>query len=99
MDFEDDQVGPDVDMGKLFMDKPSRVHYPDYYTLIARPIGLNDIKRKIQSSRYRNRYAATGLCRRTLPGAHPRVWALYGRVLTLQKGVRARLRDTVPKCV
>lgn len=39
----------------LFMDKPSRKEYPEYHQIIKKPIGLNDIKRKIGSRRYRNK--------------------------------------------
>lgn len=52
--YVEDENGSN-EMALLFIDKPSRLHYPDYYDLIVRPIGLSDIKRKIQSSRYRNR--------------------------------------------
>ncbi|KAF5368467.1 hypothetical protein D9758_002216 [Tetrapyrgos nigripes] len=36
----------------LFLTKPSKKLYPDYYRIIAQPIALDDIKKKLQSGTY-----------------------------------------------
>ncbi|RKP21012.1 Bromodomain-containing protein, partial [Rozella allomycis CSF55] len=37
---------------ELFMDLPSRKHYPDYYDIIKEPICLNEIKEKIMNCEF-----------------------------------------------
>ena len=47
-------VRPDGSMlSTLFLDLPDRKHYPDYYTIIAKPIALRDISRKLRDAGYR----------------------------------------------
>lgn len=39
-------------MSPIFMQKPSKTQYPDYYEHIKRPIALEDIKKKIEKGAY-----------------------------------------------
>jgi ATP-dependent helicase STH1/SNF2 len=38
----------------LFLDLPSKKMYPQYYVMIAKPIALDIIKKKIKNKSYRN---------------------------------------------
>lgn len=42
------------EMITLFMEKPSRKDYPDYYKLILEPIDMRTIERKIKQDKYVN---------------------------------------------
>jgi len=39
-------------LSTLFLTKPSKRHYPDYYKIIPQPIALDDIQKKLQSGAY-----------------------------------------------
>jgi hypothetical protein len=39
-------------LSDLFLEKPDRTVYPDYYTIIERPIGINDIVKSIKKGEY-----------------------------------------------
>jgi len=40
---------------EIFLVKPSRRVYPDYYQLIKTPIDMNTIKKSIETSKYTNK--------------------------------------------
>jgi SNF2 family DNA or RNA helicase len=47
-------VRPDGSLlSTLFLDLPDRKHYPDYYTIIEKPVALRDISRKLRDAGYR----------------------------------------------
>jgi len=39
-------------LSDLFLEKPDRTVYPDYYTIIDRPIGINDIVKALKKGEY-----------------------------------------------
>eukprot|EP01038_Epipyxis_sp_PR26KG_P004082 gene4082-5828_t len=41
-------------LAELFLEKPSKALYPDYYSIVPRPISLKEITNKIKNSEYDN---------------------------------------------
>lgn len=39
-------------LSDLFLEQPDRTVYPDYYTIIERPIGINDIVKSVKKGQY-----------------------------------------------
>ena len=47
----------------VFLEKPSRKDYPDYYDIISDPISMNEIDDKIRDGRYRTEEEFIGDCK------------------------------------
>ena len=50
LDLRDENDGHDI--SEIFQKLPSRKLYPDYYLIIAKPIALKQIKKKIENEKY-----------------------------------------------
>ena len=48
------EKGTNRKMAEIFLEKPCPTTYPDYYQLIDKPIGMNDILRKCRANLYAN---------------------------------------------